>query len=143
MPTASTYLQFGSIVSLVGIALVWLHVRSHRRRKAEDELPEADTRFFEHQYSRRMQTSGLTVTLGGLIGLCGYAKIFENSPIFATFYVVGLLLLALWLILLAISDAIATRVYSSRLNRRNREVRKSLQQALADIREAHGLETRH
>ena len=140
MPTASTYLGFGSMVSAVGIALVLFHIKSHRSHSTDESLSETDHRFFDHQYARRMQTSALTITLGALIGLCGYLKVFEDSPIFATFYVITLLLLALWLILLVVGDAIATRVYSSRLDRRHRDVCKSLQQALAEVREAHGLE---
>ena len=120
--------------------MVCFHVRAHRKHQTDDELSEADQRFFDQQYARRMQTSALTVTLGALISFCGYLKVFENSPVFATIYVVGLLLLALWLILLALSDAVASRVYASRLDRRNRKIRKSLQEALTEVRQAHGLD---
>ncbi|MEZ6131525.1 MAG: hypothetical protein R3C59_22885 [Planctomycetaceae bacterium] len=140
MPTPETYLGFGSLVAAVGIALVCFHVRQHRTHQRNQYLDDSDRRFFEHQYVRRMQTSALTVTLGSLIGLCGYLKVFEDSPLFATVYVVGLLLLSLWLILLAFTDAIATRVYASRIDRHNRSTRKTLQQALAEVREAHGLD---
>ena len=128
------------MVAAVGIALVCFHVRAHRKHQTDDELSEADQRFFDQQYARRMQTSALTVTLGALISFCGYLKVFENSPVFATLYVVGLLFLALWLILLAISDAVASRVYASKLDRRNRKIRKSLQEALTEVRQAHGLD---
>ena len=138
MPEATTYLWFGSMIAAVGIGLVMLHVRSHRQHRSDANLSPADLRFFESQYARRMQTSALLITLGALIGLCGYLKVFEDSPLFATCYVIGLLLLALWLILLAVSDAIATRVYSSRLDRRNRDMHKSLQDALSEVRKAHG-----
>lgn len=141
MPTPETYLSFGSIVAAIGIGLVCLHVRSHRRHQTDDDLAESDHRFFDQQYSRRMQTSALTITLGALISLCGYLRIFDRSPVFATLYVVALLGLAMWLILLALSDGLATRIYAAKLNRRNRQVRKSLQQALAEVREAHGLDT--
>jgi len=141
MPEATTYLWFGSMIAAVGIGLVLLHVRSHRQHKSDGDLSPVDLRFYESQYARRMQTSALLITLGALIGLCGYLKVFEDSPIFATCYVIGLLLLALWLILLAVSDAIATRVYSSRLDRRNRDMHKSLQDALAEVRKAHGLDS--
>jgi hypothetical protein len=140
MPNPTIYLGFGAIVAAAGIALVCFHVRAHRRHQMDDELSEADHRFFDHQYARRMQTSALTVTLGALIGLCGYLRVFEESPIFATCYVIGLLLLALWLILLALSDAVATRVYAGKLERRHKQVCKTLQQALAEVRQAHGLE---
>ncbi|MCR9199753.1 MAG: hypothetical protein NXI04_13995 [Planctomycetaceae bacterium] len=141
MPEATTYLWFGSMISAVGIGLVMLHIRSHRQHRADGDLNASDLRFYEQQYSRRMQTSALLITLGALIGLCGYLKVFEDSPVFATCYVIGLLLLALWLILLALSDAVATRVYSSRLDRRNRDMQKSLQDALAEVRKAHGLDS--
>lgn len=141
MPEATTYLWFGSMISAVGIGLVMLHIRSHRQHRADGDLSASDLRFYEQQYSRRMQTSALLITLGALIGLCGYLKVFEDSPVFATCYVIGLLLLALWLILLALSDAVATRVYSSRLDRRNRDMQKSLQDALAEVRKAHGLDS--
>jgi len=140
MPSPETYLGFGSLVAAVGIALVCFHVRQHRGHQRNADLAAPDRRFFEHQYVRRMQTSALTVTLGALIGLCGYLKAFEDSPVFATAYVVGLLLLALWLILLASTDAIATRFYASRVDRNNRCTRKTLHQALAEVREAHGLD---
>ena len=137
---ATPYLGFGSIVSAVGIALVYFHVRAHRRHQTDDQLSESDHQFFDQQYARRMQTSALAITLGALIGLCGYLKGLEESPIFATLYVAGLLLLALWLILLALSDALASRVYAGKLDRRNRKIRTSLQQALSDVRRAHGLD---
>ncbi|MEQ9407906.1 MAG: hypothetical protein RIK87_09260 [Fuerstiella sp.] len=136
-----TCLAFGSAVAAVGIALVLFHVRAHRRHLADDELCDADHQFFEHQYARRMQTSALAITLGALIGLWGYLlRVFERSPIFATCYVIGLLVLTLWLILLAISDAIATRIYAGKMDRRHRQARQSLQQALDEVRQAHGLE---
>ena len=137
MPIA--YLTFGSVVAAAGIALVLSNVRAHRQHRMDDDLSEADQQFFDSQYGRRMQTSALTVTFGALIGLCGYLK-FEEMPIFSTCYVIGLLLLALWLILLALSDVVASRVYAGKLDRRNRLVRKSLQQALDEVRQAHGLD---
>jgi hypothetical protein len=74
------------------------------------------------------------VTLGALIGLCGYIPALETSPVFATCYVIGLLLLSLWLILLAMGDAVASRVYSSRVDRRQRKLRESLQEAIIELK---------
>jgi hypothetical protein len=131
---ATTYLLFGSLVSTVGFAMIVLHVIQRRNHLDDETLSESDRRFYDHQYSRRMQTSALTVTLGALIGLCGYIPALEKSPVFATCYVLGLLLLSLWLILLAMSDAIASRVYSSRVNRQQRKLRESLQEALMELK---------
>jgi multisubunit Na+/H+ antiporter MnhG subunit len=138
MPTPEVF--FGAMISTIGIGLICFHVRSHRGHLADEKLSEPDHRFYQHQYFRRLQTSTLAVTLGALIGLCGYLKAFEESPIFATTYVIGLLLLALWLVLLAISDAMASRVYASQLRRRNLAPQKSLKETLAEVRQAHGLD---
>jgi hypothetical protein len=131
---ATTYLLFGALVSTVGFAMIVLHVMQRRNHLDDETLSESDRRFYDHQYSRRMQTSALTVTLGALIGLCGYIPALEKSPVFATCYVLGLLLLSLSLMLLAMSDAVASRVHSGRVNRRQRKLRESLQEALMELK---------
>jgi len=131
---ATTYLLFGSLVSSVGFGMIVLHVVQRRNHAEDESLSEPDRHFYDQQYRRRIQTSALTVTLGALIGLCGYIQALERSPFLATCYVIGLLLLSLWLILLALSDAVASRVYSSRVNRRQRKLRESLQEALMELK---------
>ena len=139
MVNESTYLWFGALVSGVGTGLIVLHVIQHRRHRDDPGLAKADREFYDLQYRRRLQTSTLAVTLGALIGLCGYLRALEQSPVFATCYVIGLLLLSLWLILLALSDAVATQVYSSRVSRRQRKLRQSLQEALTELRNANDI----
>jgi len=136
---ATTYLLFGTLVSTVGFAMIVLHVTQRRNHLDNETLSESDRRFYDHQYNRRMQTSALTVTLGALIGLCGYIPAFETSPVFATCYVIGLLLLSLCLILLAMSDAVASHVHSSRVTRRQRKLRESLQEALMELKNANDI----
>ncbi|MEO2034363.1 MAG: hypothetical protein ABGZ35_19995 [Planctomycetaceae bacterium] len=131
---ANTCLLFGSLVSSVGFGMIVLHVVQRRNHMEDESLSETDRNFYDQQYRRRLQTSALTVTLGALIGLSGYIQALERSPFLATCYVIGLLLLSLWLILLALSDAVASRVYSSRVNRRQRKLRESLQEALMELK---------
>jgi len=130
----TTYLLFGALVSTAGLAMIVLHVMQRRNHLDDEMLSELDRRFYSHQYSRRMQTSALTVTLGSLIGLCGYIPGLEKSPVFATCYVIALLMLSLSLILLAMSDAVASRVHSGRVNRRQQKRRESLQEALVEFK---------
>jgi len=130
----TTYLLFGSLVSTAALAMIVLHVMQRRNHLDDETLSESDRRFYGHQYSRRMQTSALTLTLGALIGLCGYIPALAKSPVFATCYVLGLLLLSLSLVLLAMSDAIASRVHSARVNRRKQKMRESLQEALMELK---------
>jgi len=131
---ATTYLLFGTLVSFVGFGMIVLHVIQRRNHLDAESLSDADRRFFDQQYRRRMQTSALAVTLGALIGPFGYIRGLETSPIFATCYVMALLLLSLWLILLALSDAVASRIHSSRVNRHQRKLRESLQESLMEMK---------
>jgi len=143
MANETTYLWFGALVSCVGTGLIVLHVLQHRHHREDLGLSQPDRQFYDQQYRRRMQTSALAVTLGALIGLCGYLRTaFEKSPVFATCYVIGLLLLSLWLILLALGDAVASHVHSNRVNRRQRKLRQSLQEALVKLRNANDISMR-
>ncbi|MCA9033497.1 MAG: hypothetical protein KDA91_00115 [Planctomycetaceae bacterium] len=132
--TGHVFLLFGCIVAFFGICMVGWHVRQHRRHQEDLELSASDQRFFDHQYRRRMQTSALTVTLGALISLWDTLPAVAESPIFATFYVLGLLLLAFWLVLLAFSDAVASRVHVSQSLRRNQKAHKALHDAVEELR---------
>lgn len=132
-------LAFGSVVAAAGIAMVVFNVRAHRRHLADEELTDSDLEFFTRQYSRRIQTSALTVLFGGVIGLWGVFNVRE-FPVLATLYLIGMLVLAAWLVLLALSDVLATRIYAGKLDRKHRRVCDSLQDALDQVREAHGLE---
>ena len=84
---------------------------------------------------RRMQTSALTITLGALISMCDYLPQFRTSPGFAAAYVMGLLLISMWLVLLALGDAVASRVHMSQSLRKNRLTRQALQDAIDELRQ--------
>ena len=134
MGTESVFIGVGAIVWLFGIAMVAWHV--YRRRTALNDagISPTELKFLEQQYRRRMQTSALTITLGALIAMCDYLPQFRTSPGFAAAYVVGLLLLSMWLVLLALGDAVASRVHMSQSLRKNRQTRQALQQAIDDLR---------
>jgi Na+/melibiose symporter-like transporter len=129
----TTYLCFGSVVAIIGMLMIFIHVARHRRNLADGSVSEEDISFFSMQYRRRMQTSALTVTLGALIALCGQLEEFEESPVFATTYVIALLVLAFWLVLLALGDAAASRMHSNQALRKHRRARQSLEETLVKM----------
>jgi len=135
MGTNSIFLAVGALVWLFGIAMVLWHVRQRRVALNDVSLVPADLKFSEQQYRRRLQTSALTITLGALIAMCDYLPQFRTSPGFAAGYVATLLLLSMWLVLLALGDAIASRVHMSQSLRRNRQTREALQRAIDDLRQ--------
>ena len=136
MDDKTTYLAFGSFIAIIGMVLIFVHVAKQRSRLSGNSLSEEDHRFYSQQYRRRMQTSALTVTLGALIALCGQLNAFEESPVFATAYVIGLLILAFWLVLLALGDAAASRIHSNHALRQNRKARRVLEDALIEIQKS-------
>lgn len=134
MGTEFLFIGVGAAVWIFGITMVAWHI--HRRRRATNDagVSPSELKFLERQYRRRMQTSALTITLGALISMCDYLPQFRKSPGFAALYVLGLLLLSMWLILLAVGDAVASRIHMSQTLRKNRQTRQALQQTIDELR---------
>jgi len=134
MGTTYVFIGVGTIVWLFGIAMVAWHVRQWRQALNDAGLPPAELKFAEQQYRRRMQTSALTITLGALIAMCDYLPQFRSSPGFAAGYVATLLLLCMWLVLLALGDAFASRMHMRQSLRKNHQTRQTLQEAIDELR---------
>jgi hypothetical protein len=135
MGTNYIFIGVGAFVWFFGIAMVSWHVYRRRRFLHDPEISPVELKFLEHQYRRRMQTSALTITLGALISMCDYLPQFRTSPGFAAAYVMGLLLISMWLVLLALGDAVASRVHMGQTLRKNRQTRQALQQAILELRQ--------
>lgn len=135
MGTESVFICVGALVWLFGILMVAWHVYRRRASLNDAGISPTELKFLEQQYRRRMQTSALTITLGALISMCDYLPQIRTSPGFAAAYVAGLLLLSMWLILLALGDAVASRVHMSQSLRRNRQLRQALQRAIDELRQ--------
>lgn len=137
--TTPAFIIVGAFVWLFGIGMVAWHVRQRRNAVNDVGLPPAELKFVEQQYRRRMQTSALTITLGALIAMSDYLPQFRSSPGFAAGYVATLLLLAMWLVLLALGDAFASRIHLRQSLRRNRQTREALQEAIDEMRRQQAL----
>ena len=127
-------LWFGAFLWLFGVSMVVAHVLQRRSALSRAVQEAADVQFVERRYRRRMQTSALTMTLGALIVLCDYLPPFRSSPGLAAGYILAMLLLSIWLVLLAVSDAMASRVHFTQAMRNNMKTRQSLQATLDEMR---------
>lgn len=109
-------------------ALAWHVVEWRKSRRHETDPTEYD--FYFRQFRRRLQASAM-------IGLLGAAIYFgslispQASPLAFVLYWLGVVLLALWLLLLALADAIATRAHLGRLQRRSLSKLGELRRELA------------
>ena len=136
MATDYMFIGVGALVWFFGIGMISWHVYRRLLYLNDAGLHPTELKFLEQQYRRRMQTSALTITLGALISMCDYyLPQFKSSPGFAAAYVMGLLLISMWLVLLAVGDAVASRVHISHSLRKNRLTRQALQAAIDELRQ--------
>jgi hypothetical protein len=93
---------------LVAAGLMWGHVHSWRLAQRENS-DARELAFRQRQFRRRMQTSGMLLLLGAAI-LIGYF-VPRDRPNLFVFYWCGVFLWTLWIILLAIGDAVLSRIH--------------------------------
>lgn len=96
--------SLATFLVLLGLALLWRHVRVWRTTR-ERETNERETAFARRQFRRRRWTSALILLLG--VAIAGGEWV--RSPLWSLAYWLGVLLLVLWVVVLAILDAIATQ----------------------------------
>ncbi|MFM7835747.1 MAG: hypothetical protein ACKPJD_28460, partial [Planctomycetaceae bacterium] len=86
---------------------VWHHKK--RRQTPPPECSQEDRLFLQQQYLRRTQSGTLMALLGMLIFLSDFLPLVTRSAKVATIYVIFILFLGLWLVLMGMTDAIASR----------------------------------
>jgi len=106
-----------SLFALALIAVSALMVNWHWSAWQNVGREERDTthkKFLYAQYRRRVQLSGLI----GLIGVAMFiGQFLDRWPLVNAFHWSGVMLLALWVILLAMADLLVSRHYFGRMRR--------------------------
>ncbi len=95
--------------------LMGLHWRGWQAAQATDMEAEEERRFAWRQFRRRMQASGMI----GLVGLGMLLGQFLRAPLMIVFFWTAIMLLLVWVVLLALVDALATRQHYGQVRRRN------------------------
>jgi len=90
--------------------LAWWHLRV-RRGHRRSELPEVQYNFYRRQFRRRIQVSAML----GLLAVMLAVESWLTQPLIEVLVGAGMLLLLLWIMLLALVDALATRIHYDRL----------------------------
>ena len=101
------------------MALMAWHIRaweSFRRREAD----AAEVNYRRRQFRRRMQTSAMLALAAIALGVGQPLTVWVNSAWFTPLYWLAVLLLVGWMVLLAVVDAWASRVYYGRLQQQCR-----------------------
>lgn len=105
----------GVALLVFSAVLVWTHLRAWRTAEAADLSPR-DRQFAWRQFRRRAQTSAM-IGIAAIAIMVAPLITSRASALVSVFYLAGLLLLVLWVILLALVDAIATRRHYGTLQR--------------------------
>ncbi len=102
------------VLLLAAMALMAWHVReweSFHRREAD----AAEFNYRRRQFRRRMQTSGMLGLAAVALGVGYPLTMWVHSSYFTIAYWTATLLLVCWIVLLALIDALSSRIYYSRL----------------------------
>ena len=122
----------GGLLILFGAAFCRWHITSWRQHRHDETLSDEDRTFQYRRYRRRMKTSLVIILIGILIPVGDQVRALQRPWTF-TAWVLLVLLLALWLILMALGDIAVTRTHTrAKLSRIRREQRE-LEDKLADF----------
>jgi hypothetical protein len=118
----------------VGVAMMRSHRRSWNAKKNDSSLDEPERRYLHSRFRRRMQASAILTALGVLIPLGVVVIPWQQfQALFAAFWG-GVLLLAVWVILLGIADAVATSAHTRAELGRIRRQQRELEAKVAELR---------
>lgn len=129
-------MQIDYVSAAVGIAVItcgaFMLAWQIRRRYRIMTAPSAERQFLQQQFLRRAQTGGVIAFLGLLILLSDFLSLITQSSSAAALYVIFMLFLAIWLMLLGIRDAIASRIH---LGKKLRQHQQTRQAAMTDLQQ--------
>ena len=107
-----------------GTAIAVWH-NKQRRQSPPDGSSQEDLLHRNQQFLRRTQSGTLLALLGLLIFLSDFLPLVTQSARIATVYVIFILFLALWLVLMGMADAMASRAALRRSLRQQRTARRT------------------
>ncbi|MBN1588882.1 MAG: hypothetical protein JW888_05150 [Pirellulales bacterium] len=99
------------IILLSAIGMSWWHLRVRRGHRRQDLSP-AQYDHYRRQFRRRIQISAM---LGILALTLAVESLIDAQPMIEILLGAGMLLLVLWIVLLALVDALASRAHFGRL----------------------------
>jgi hypothetical protein len=122
---------------LVGASLVLIrsHIRTWRRRNETSDLDQADALHYHGQFRRRTLASGLLGLIGILIAVGDLAIPWRPAPRGWAIYWMVVLALTMYLLVLAVADALATSAHTRAALARLRAQRRQLEREAAELRE--------
>lgn len=130
-----SWVAYGVGAGLIAVGSFFMrwHVQEWRREREDPALDDYDKNHYRARYRRRMQTSGMIVSLGVLIPLWDWLweRQFVIAGTIVGFLVFGLLA---WVILMAFGDMYSTRSHSQVAMSKVRQKQRELERKVAELR---------
>jgi hypothetical protein len=115
--------------------LIRSHFRTWRKRRRDPELNQADMLHYSGQFRRRLQASAILGLIGVLMAAGDLLVPWHRAPkMFAIFWV-AILIMAGYLMLLAVLDVFATAAHGRAALARLKAQRRQLEREAAELRE--------
>jgi cytochrome c biogenesis protein CcdA len=137
-------IALGISLIAIGLMLMRSHLRSWKSSKNDGSLEDRERTHLYTRYRRRMQASGMITGLGILFPLGDILFSFlplnaQNQIWFAIYWLI-VLLLAGWLIVLALADMYSTSIHAKTSLNKVRRKQRELERQVAEIkrRESNG-----
>jgi uncharacterized membrane protein (DUF4010 family) len=123
---------FPILLALLAIGWIVRHVRAWRVVRAEERDP-VERDFEWRRFRRRMQASAILVLVAAAM-FVGLLISYREHPSQFVYVWCGVVALVAWLVILALADAVSSRLHVSRLHRDHRIERARLEAEVARLR---------
>jgi hypothetical protein len=125
-------LLFPILLGLLAVTWIVRHVRAWRVVQAEERDP-VERDFQWRRFRRRMQASAILVLVAAAM-FVGLLISYREQPSQFVYVWCGVVALVAWLVVLALADAVSSRLHVHRLHRDHRIQRARLEAEVARLR---------
>ncbi len=137
MPHWLPAVLFGLAIAVFGFVMLRLNLRAWHEVSEDRDLNPFDLVHLRDRYSRRVQLSGMLLTIGVLIAL-GDVFVWNFGPAAAAVFWILVILLGCWTALLALGDLTSVHAHSQVLKKRVEKQKQALEAELDEIRKQAG-----
>lgn len=133
MPHWLPAVLFGTAIAAFGVVMLRRNLRAWHEVTHERDLNPFDLVHLRDRYSRRVQLSGMLLTIGVLIAI-GDVFVWNFGPAAAAIFWILVILLGCWTALLALGDLTSVHAHSQVLRKRVEQQRQALEAELDELR---------
>lgn len=122
-------------ITLFGALMMWRHRSVWSQQQVDPQIEPGERRFLQGQYRRRMQSSAMICVLGLLLNASNeHLVAWQKAPAGFFVYVCIMLVLVIWIVLLALTDYLASQIVHRTALARLHEQQRQLEEKVHELR---------